>query len=375
MSEQNPRPRLRDVGISPGRLNPGKHNAITDVPGVRVGHSTLIRGNGKLVPGEGPVRTGVTAVIPHEANCFQEKLIAYAHAFNGFGKSAGLSQVQELGLLETPILLTNTLNVGRAADALVAQILQQNPDVGSINPVVGECNDGRLNDIQGRHVGQEEVFAALDSASGGPVEEGAVGGGTGMRAFQLKGGIGTASRELPEELGGYTIGTLVQANFGRRPQLTILGVPVGEELSDWNLPEETSENGSIMIVLATDAPLTARQLGRVARRTGLGLGRTGSIMGHGSGDYVIAFSTAQRFELEWDEDENPEELPIELEIRMVAEHSTIFDELFAAAVETAEEAVLNALFRAETMVGRDGNVAHALPIDRVIHCLKQHGRL
>jgi len=374
VSEPSERPRARDIGLRIGVLDTGCHNAITDVEGVRVGHTTLIHGSGKLVPGEGPVRTGVTAIIPHGGNMFRSKLVAYTHVFNGFGKSVGLSQVQELGTLETPVLLTNTLNVGRVADALVTYMLRDNPDIGitasSVNPVVGECNDGHLNDIQGRHVGEREVLHALDTASAGPVQEGAVGGGTGMRAFGFKGGIGTASRSLPEDRGGYTVGVLVQANFGRRYQLTIDGVPVGRELREYGSQDDTEEKGSIMMVLATDAPLTARQLGRVARRTGLGLARTGSVMGPGSGDYTVAFSTAQHLVTETDVSH-----PEVRELRMLAEHDPALGYLFTAAVEATEEAVLNALLRAETVEGRDGHVAHALPIEETVAILKRFGRV
>lgn len=308
MAELTPveRARARELGIILGAMSPGPLNVITDVAGVRVGHVTIVRGSGPLVRGVGPVRTGVTALLPHGENIFTAKVPAAAAVFNGFGKTIGLVQIDELGQLETPILLTNTLSVGRVADALVGYMLEQYPAIGvttgTVNPVVCECNDGLLNDIGGRHVGEPEVRAALDSAAGGPMAEGNIGAGTGMTTYGFAGGIGTASRRLTQEQGGYTLGALVLANFGRRGELLIAGVPVGRELerqgqqprATLKTPPEEREQGSVIVLLATDAPLDARQLGRLTRRVPLGLARTGTHGGHGSGDLAIAYSTAQR---------------------------------------------------------------------------------
>ncbi|MCX6049085.1 MAG: P1 family peptidase, partial [Chloroflexi bacterium] len=293
------RPRARQLGLDHWLLPTGTYNAITDVAGVRVGHTTLVHGDGPLRPGQGPVRTGVTTILPHAGNLFQEKVIAAAYTINGFGKACGLEQVRELGVLETPIALTNTLNVWLMADALAQQAVQQNPAIGihtsTVNPVVGECNDGFLNDIQGRHVQAEHLFAALANASAGPVEEGSVGAGTGTSCFGWKGGIGTSSRHLPDSVGGFTLGALVQSNFGSSHELTMGGRLVGRVLQPPRVtPSPPPTPGSIMIILATDAPLSARQLQRLCARVSVGLARTGSHIGHGSGDFVIAVSTAQR---------------------------------------------------------------------------------
>jgi D-aminopeptidase len=354
--------RARDLGwiIAP-TLESGPHNAITDLPGVLVGHSTLIHGDpGPLAVGRGPVRTGVTAIRPHPGNLFTHKVTAAVHVLNGFGKTVGLEQVRELGRLETPILLTNTLNVWRCADYLLDWMLQDNPGIGidtlgTLNPLVGECNDGWLNDIQGRHVGRAQVFQALDSASSGPVSEGNLGAGTGTLCFGFKGGIGTASRVLPPEKGAFTVGVLLQSNFGARQQLSIRGLPVGEWLKDWPDEDEgvkgRGDGGSCVMVVATNAPLSARQLGRLARRAPLGLARTGFTSSPGSGDYVIAFST-HREQFRPDAVTAPQE-------RLLDEHDTL-DLLFQAVVEATEEAVLNSLAAAETLAGRDGHVAYAL---------------
>jgi D-aminopeptidase len=357
-------------------LPPGPLNAITDVGGVRIGQTTVSWGEGPLVPGQGPARTGVTVILPHGGNLFREKVPAAIHVINGFGKTTGLAQVDELGTIETPIALTSTLCVGRVADALITHAIAETPEIGistsTVNPIVGECSDAWLNDIQGRHVHEEHVLAAIASARGGPVEEGAVGAGTGMIAFEWKGGIGTASRVIPGELGGWTVGALVLANFGKRGQLVIDGVPVGQLLGEQD--EGAPERGSIMIVLATDAPLLDRGLKRLARRAGLGLARTGSMGGHGSGDIVIAFSTAERVRIP----HAAERLTLPVEI--VAESGVTgvgspIDALFTAVVEATEEAVLNALFKATTVVGRDGQVGEALPLDRVRPLLARVGRL
>lgn len=371
MAVSGSRPRAREAGVVLGTLPPGPENAITDVAGVRVGHVTLIEGEGPLVPGQGPVRTGVTVILPHEGNVFREKVPAGIFVLNGFGKCLGQEQIDELGVIESPIALTGTMNVGVVADGLVEHAIRTNPDIGittsTVNPVVGECSDAYLNDMQGRHVRQEHVLEAIAAASSGPVAEGCVGAGTGMSLFGFKGGIGTASRRLPERLGGYTVGALVLGNFGRRDQLTIAGVPVGRELAGWRpgAAPEPPESGSVMVILATDAPMLDRALRRLARRAALGLARTGSIAGHGSGDYIIAFSNAVRIPHE------PSERVLTLP--HIVEDGALIDGLFQAAVEATEEAVINALFAATTMTGRDGHVRYALPLDETLAILRRAG--
>ena len=340
--ELSVRPRIREADVTVGILTPGPLNAITDVAGVRVGQTTLIRGEN--------VRTGVTVILPHGGNLFREKVPAAVFAGNAFGKLMGSTQIVELGELESPIALTSTLNVARVADALIDHMLALpgNEDVRSINVVVGETNDGRLNDIRGRHVGSAEVFAAIRNAKSGPVEEGSVGAGTGTVAFGWKGGIGTASRRLPAKLGGWTVGVLVQTNYGGI--LTINGVPVGRNLGQYYLKSEIDEaaraaDGSIMIVIATDAPVDARNLERMGARAMMGLARTGAAGANGSGDYAIVFSTARNATtLVRNDDISP---------------------LFLAVIEATEEAIYNSLFRATTV--RD---VEALPLERVIPMLK-----
>lgn len=364
--------RVRDYGIKPGRLRPGQYNSITDVVGVEVGHSTIIKGEGKLTPGQGPVRTGVTAIKPHGGNLFKEKVTAACHIINGFGKSVGLPQIRELGVLETPILLTNTLNVGRVADSLIDYMLEDNPEIGvttgTINPVVGECNDSYLNDSQGRHVGRDEVMAALHGTEAGPVKEGVVGAGTGMSCFGFKGGIGTSSRIVEIEEEEYTIGILVLSNFGRKENLLVNGVPVGLELKrEEKSKKENKEldDGSIIIVLATDLPLSSRQLGRLAKRVPLGLGRVGSVISHGSGDFVIAFSTEYKHqhgkEDGWCRDR-----------KLINESHSSLNQAFLAVAEATEEAILNSLFKAETVIGRDNHTRKGLPNDKVVSILKNY---
>jgi D-aminopeptidase len=361
-----PRPRARDLGLAPGVFAPGPRNAITDVAGVRVGQATLVEGEA--------VRTGVTAVLPHGGNLFQEKVPGAVFVGNAFGKLAGSTQVRELGTIETPIVLTSTLAVGTAVDAVVAWTLAQagNEAVRSVNALVGETNDGGLSDIRSRPVRREHVLAAIRSAAEGPVAEGTVGAGTGAIAFGWKGGIGTASRRLPERFGGHTLGVLVQANFGG--VLTMDGVPVGRELGRHAFapPEASAEaaapggraDGSCMIVVATDAPLSARDLERLAARALFGLARTGSSFGNGSGDYAIAFSTARELRRPHDED-----VP-----RARAELPTdALSPVFEAALETTEEAVLNALLRATTLTG-SGRTVEAIPLDRLRAVLARHGR-
>ena len=349
----------RDHGITIGVLQPGDWNAITDVPHVRVGHTTLVRGD--------DVRTGVTAVLPHAGNVFQDKVPAAVYVGNGFGKLTGTTQVEELGTLETPIVLTNTLSVPVAADALIDHAFAEpgKVDVHSVNPVVGETNDGYLNDIRGRHVTRRDVLDAIGSARGGRVEQGSVGAGTGTVAFGFKGGIGTSSRRLPGNLGGYTVGVLVQTNFGG--VLSIDGVPIGEALDKYYLSDELNDtpDGSCMIVVATDAPLDARNLERLAKRAMLGLARTGGIASNGSGDYVIAFSTSEAVRVPYDSDSPTRQV--------VVLRNDAMSPLFMATIEATEEAIINSLFHAGSMTGRDGHGVGALPVDEVLRIMRQHG--
>jgi len=351
--------RARDLGIAPGIFAPGPLNALTDVAGVRVGHVTVIEGD--------DIRTGATAIVPHGGNLFQHKVPAAIVVGNGFGKLIGSTQVEELGQLETPILLTNTLNVWEAAAALAdyTLALPGNQDVRSVNPVVGETNDGYLNDIRKRFLRNKHFLEALRAAKDGPVEEGSVGAGTGTRAFGFKGGIGTSSRRLPALLGGYTLGVLVQSNYGGR--LTLDGVPVWKELGHKLYPEALEPGtGSCMIVVATDAPLEARQLKRLAGRALAGMARTGASFSHGSGDYVIAFSTAESVRIPYQTTER------ERTASMVSEDA--LDPLFAAAAEASEEAIYNSLLRATTIRGHEGHEAQALPLDKLRSIFREYGK-
>lgn len=356
------RPRLREWGLRIGTGFPGLRNAITDVGGVEVGHVTLISGDGPLHPGSGPVRTGVTVVLPHGDDLFRHKVPAAAHTINGYGKACGLEQIREVGVVESPIALTNTLNVPVVADALIEHAIQRNPEIGvsttSVNVVVGETNDGYLNDLQGRHVRAEHVWHAIETASCASVGEGSVGAGTGTTCFGWKGGIGTASRVLPHEGGGFCVGALVQTNFGRPGHLMVCGVPVGRSLASSGSDQPHAwQDGSVMIVLATDAPLTSRQLHRLCVRASVGLARTGWLQDHTSGDFVLAFSTAYLVD---------HSVPSLVTSRVVvADEDRAMHWLFPAVVETVEESVLNSLWRAETVIGRDGNVSRALSLDRV----------
>ncbi|MEX2570374.1 MAG: P1 family peptidase [Gemmatimonadota bacterium] len=355
----NERPRAREVGIAPGVLPTGPLNAITDVAGVLVGQVTLHEGDS--------IHTGVTAVIPHGGNVFTDKVPAAIHVGNGFGKLMGVTQVRELGEIETPVVLTCTLCVPRVADAVLDYSLEQNPSARSVNAIVGETNDGSLNDIRSRPVRAEHVLEAITTATSGPVAEGAVGAGSGTSAFGWKGGIGTSSRRLPSDLGGYTVGVLVQTNFGGI--LRIDGVPVGEELGQYYLRNQidgADADGSVMIVIATDAPLESRNLERLATRAILGLARTGSPMTNGSGDYVIAFSTAEPVR------RTPERRR-QLSAIEVLPNDRV-SPLFEAALEATEEAILNSLFRATTIVGHR-STAEALPIDEVLEIMRRYGRL
>lgn len=350
---------LRAYGVTIGVLQPGTSNAITDVPGVLVGHKTLINGD--------DVRTGVTAVLPYRGNIFQQKVPAAIHVGNGFGKLAGSTQVEELGNLETPIILTNTLSVPIAADALIdfTFSFDANKDVQSVNTVVGETNDGYLNDIRGRHVAKRDVLDAIASAHGGAVEQGNVGAGTGTIAFGFKGGIGTSSRKLPSTQGGYTVGVLVQTNFGG--VLNVAGVPVGKALNKYYLRDELNDSadGSCMIVVATDAPLSSRNLKRLAKRAMLGLGLTGGIASNGSGDYVIAFSTNASLRVRYESTASTRQ--------MAVLRNDAMSPLFMATIEATEEAIINSLFHAQDMIGRDGHKVEALPLDEVLPLMKQYG--
>jgi len=346
------RKRIADFGVITGTMPRGPRNAITDVKGVRVGHCTL---------SDGPVQTGVTAILPHGGNLFREKLLAAAHVINGFGKSAGLIQIDEMGTLETPVLLTNTFSVGAASEALVRYMLGDNPDIGretgTVNPVVFECNDGFLNDIRGFSVREEHVLHALSSASE-EFDEGAVGAGRGMSCYQLKGGIGTASRIVQTEGLSFTLGTLVLSNFGQMEDLRVDGRHIGLSIMEIHPPQE--EQGSVIVVIATDIPLTERQLGRVARRATVGITRTGAFIGSGSGEIVLAFTTANRFR----HDETAPLVPIS----MFNENS--IDLAFRAAAEAVEEAVLNSMVCAEAVTGRDGHSRHSLAEYSGLFCRK-----
>ncbi len=357
----DPRPRARDLGISLGRFRPGRWNAITDVSGVKVGHSTIVRGSGPLRPGKGPVRTGVTCILPGGANVFDERVVGGGFVLNGAGEMSGMTQLLEWGLVETPILLTNTLSVGAVSDAAVKWMVEQNPDIGLqhdvIIPLVGECDDSWLNDVAGRHVKDQHVYEAIQSAAEGPVAEGSVGGGTGMVTCDFKAGIGTSSRKLPESQGGYTVGVLVMSNFGLMRQLRVGGLPVGEVLEQRyaGMPRRERSYGSIIAVLATDAPLSSHQLSRLAKRAALGVGRVGSSAAHGSGEILIGFSTANRV---------PRETR-KMVYRMKVLLDARLDPLYEATIEATEEAILNALCAARDMDGVNGNLCRALPVEEV----------
>jgi D-aminopeptidase len=355
------RRRARQLGLDIGVHTPGHYNAITDVEGVQVGHVTLIEGSGRLTPGHGPVRTGVTAILPRAGNVFEERVVGGSFVLNGAGEVTGLTQVAEWGMIETPILLTNTLSVGTCTEAAVSHMLQQYPGIGSssdvILPVVGECDDSWLNDIAGRHVKPEHVQLAISRAAGGMVAEGNVGGGTGMISCGFKSGIGTASRVLPPEHGSYTVGVLVMSNFGLMEDLRVDGIAVGRMLAPRyaELPIRRNHYGSIIGVVATDAPLHTHQLARLAKRAALGVGRAGSYAAHNSGEILVAFSTANVVP------RNPARR--EYQLRVLLDNA--MDSLYEAVVEATEEAILNALCAADEMVGADGHFAPALPVDEV----------
>ncbi len=351
---------LREYGFPIGIFETGKNNAITDVPGVTVGQVTCIEGDS--------IRTGVTAIIPHQGNIFRKKVPAAIYAGNGFGKLAGYTQVQELGNIETPVVLTNTLNVAAGIDGLITYTLQQpgNENLRSVNAVVGETNDGGLNKIQQRYVTPEIVLQALKNAKTGPVEQGCVGAGTGTVAFNFKGGIGTSSRVLPESLGGYTIGVIVQSNYGG--VLEIDGVQVGQKLGEFSykehIPQSKSVDGSCMMVVITDAPIDARNLERVAKRAMMGLAKTGGIASNGSGDYVIAMSVAP---------ENLIDDSKKIHTQQLLDNGQM-SPIFCATIEATAEALWNSMFMAETTKGYNGKVVKALPVDKVVEMLKNRNK-
>jgi len=369
--------RTRDLGIVIGTLDPGPNNAITDVPGVRVGHTTLIVGEGPLRIGQGPIRTGVTVIQPHEGNIWKEPLFAGCHTLNGNGEMTGLEWLRESGTLTSPIALTNTHSVGVVRDALVVDAIahHQPDDEFWALPVVAETYDGSLNDINGLHIKPEHVMQAIAAASAGPVAEGNVGGGTGMICHDFKGGIGTASRVVSPESGGYTVGVLVQANYGNRERLQINGVPVGlaipfSEVPAPDKPKPSQGRGSIIAVVATNAPLIPTQCNRLAQRVGLGIGRIGGVGAHTSGDIFTAFSTGNRG-LPTTEERNAG--PLTAPLTMLA--NAYISDLFEAVVEATEEAIVNALVAAETMTGRNGNTVYKLPHDRLIEVLSSYSRI
>ena len=363
------RPRARDLGIEIGFYPTGQYNAITDVRGVCVGHSTIIQGKGALVPGEGPIRTGVTAILPHGADLFLDKVTGAVVRINGFGEVTNTQQIDEMGVLEGPLMITNTMNVPRVADALMDWAFDHSAAMGittwGISPIVAETSDSYLNDIRGRHVSKAHVYEAIDSARDGIVTEGAVGGGTGMVCYEFKGGIGTSSRVLPDELGHYTVGVLVQANFGSRRKLRIDGVPIGRELIDYDERITRESQGSVIVVIATDAPMSSRQLKRMGTRATFGLARTGTQGGNTSGDFAIAFSTTRN---------RPHHSASHtLSLDQVVEDTQLINALFDGVVEATEEAVLNSLFKAETMIGRDNRIIYALPIQETVEIMQRYG--
>jgi len=354
---------LEEHGIRIGRMAPGATNSLTDVDGVMVGQSTIIEGES--------IRTGVTAIIPHPGNVFYEKVKAAAVTINGFGKAVGLPQINELGTIETPILLTNTLNVGKVSDGLISWVIEKysisDREILSVNPVVAECNDSYLNDIQGRHVERKHVFHALDSASQDPVEEGAVGAGVGVSAFEFKSGIGSASRIVRLGREDYTVGVLSLPNFGRREELVIKGVPIGLVLRDYERGTGEHEQGSIVIVIATDIPLSHRQLVRIAKRASFGIARTGGMCNNRSGEFVIAFTTANKVP------HDSKQVFLD-ERRLNGAHSAI-NTVFQAVIEAVEESILSALFCAKTVIGWKGHRRISIPTSQALSLLKARGVL
>jgi D-aminopeptidase len=360
------RNQLKHMGFAVGRFSTGPKNSLTDVPGVKVGHSTIIEGTGKRKPGTGPVRTGVTAIIPHE-HVYMERLVAGAHILNGAGEVSGLIQIQEWGILESPILLTNTLSVGRVSDACVKWMAEKYPEIGNtldvVIPVVGECDDSFLNDSVGRHIKERHVLEAMDTASSDVVAEGSVGAGTGMVCCDFKGGIGSSSRVVKFEDKTYTIGVLVLSNFGRIMDLRILGIPVGRKLADlFTAHSKRSDNfGSIIVVVGTDLPVSNKQLDWMCKRASLGIGRCGSYASYTSGEIVVGFSTANKIQ------RDPAD-PIQKFDRM---HDSFMDDPFEATIEATEEAIINSLINNRDMIGVNENFAPALPVDRLLKVLRK----
>lgn len=367
-SKKRRRVRARALGLQLGRYRAGRFNAITDVAGVRVGHSTIVRGEGELVVGEGPVRTGVTAILPTRGNIYTHRINGGGFVLNGAGELAGLTQVLEWGIIETPILLTNTLSVGACSEAVVRWLVERNPGIGIehdvVLPLVGECDDSWLNDIAGHHVREQHVYEALANASSGPVAEGNVGGGTGMVTCDFKAGIGTSSRRLPDEEGSFTLGVLVMSNFGRMIDLGMNGIPLGQLLAPKysHVGARRMTFGSIIAVGATDAPLLPHQLSRLAKRIGLGIGRAGSYASHGSGEIILAFSTANLIPRE----------SSKMLYRMRALLDERMDPLYEAVMEATQEAILNSLCMGDDMEGHSGHFAPALPLDDVRDILERH---
>lgn len=366
--QKGKRIRPRDLGLLLGRYGPGRFNAITDVTGVRVGHCTIVKGDpGPVQRGVGPVRTGVTAILPNAGNIFEERVVGSGFVLNGAGEVSGLTQVLEWGLIETPILLTNTLSVGDVSAATARHMVKRFPGIGRehdvVIPVVGECDDSWLNDIAGHHVHDEHVFRAIDGARAGRVAEGNVGGGTGMVTCDFKGGIGTSSRKLPPREGGFSVGVLVMSNFGRMEDLRIDGYPIGRMLAPRYAEVERRRSiyGSIIAVVATDAPLLPHQIGRLSKRVALGIGRVGSYAAHGSGEIVVGFSTANAVP----------RTTRTMVARIKFLLDTKMDPLYQAAIEATEEAILNALFMAEEMSGAEGHHAPALPLVEVVQLLRE----
>ncbi len=364
------RRRARELGINIGRFPTGELNAITDVPGVRVGHRNVVFGHGRLVPGEGPARTGVTVIVPEQLfhDGFINRLFAGHFVLAAAGEMNGSVIIDELGIIEAPIALTNTISVGVVRDAVLHWLIKRYPSLGlthdPVAPVVAECDDSYLNDMQGGHVREEDVWAALEGASGGPVAEGAVGAGMGMTCFDFKSGLGTASRLVTVGGATYTLGVLVLTNFGERWACNILGVPVGEEITGWTTTDTVE--GSGVIVVATDAPMLPHHLRQLAKRAALGFGRAGSYASYGSGEFVITFSTANPVSRNHRRNTMPMDVMIGSRARM--------NPFYQASIEAVEEAVLNSLLMAETMEGRDGNVAYGIPIDELMAALKKYGR-
>jgi D-aminopeptidase len=356
-----PRVRARELGLPLGRFKPGKFNAITDVEGVLVGHCTLIRGEGPLRPGHGPVRTGVTAILPNNGNIFMERMNGGGFVLNGAGEVSGMTQLMEWGLMETPLMLTNTMAVGAVSDGVARYLVDRYPGIGDehdvIIPIVGECDDSWLNDVAGRHVRDQHVLEAIQNARSGPVAEGNVGGGTGMVTCDFKGGIGTASRKLPEAMGGYTLGVLVMSNFGKMHNLRVGGLPVGEVLAEKfkDVRKRGQTYGSIIAVVATDAPLLSHQINRLCKRVSLGIGRVGSYAAHGSGEIIVGFSTANIIP------RRTQKMVYKLKILL----DQRLDPLYEAVMEATEEAILNSMCMAEPMKGVNDNYCPALPLDEV----------